>query len=178
MKANIVYSDPFRIPKLLPHRSPSDGDGEIRQDDIFNDSVGVEEGKLILRSCCGKTTFHDWIEDEVCFFVAIFATYDGARRAFNAVWGIEFPECVVTGIESTLGKFLTLEDYDYARVTSMSVMKNVERFLKATHSTNPRAEAQARMWLMQLEDALRPVIDMDDPCRNPIHPDGSKGYLA
>jgi hypothetical protein len=181
MKANIVYSTEFRIPKTLPHAGPPEGtDPENWDYNIFNDCLNIKGNFLVLTSNCGQTLFRGWKEEVDCFLIPLgcFIEYEGARRALSAVAGIEFPECVVTNVESSLGKFLTLEDYDYARVTSMPVMKNVVRFLKATHSTNPRAEAEARMWLMHLEDALRSVIDMDDPYRNPIHSDGSKGWLG
>jgi hypothetical protein len=186
MKASIVYSRGFRIPKVLPHCSPRDNDEGENQDNIFNDEVFVHQvpgsGQVLrLMSRCGCTDFRDWDEEENEHFYIYgdcWAKYDGARGALNAVWGIEFPECTVTDIESSLGKFDTLEDYDYARTVSMPVIKNVERFIRASHSLNPRIAEQAKLWLANMENALRPVIDMDDPCRNPIHSDGSKGYIA
>jgi hypothetical protein len=190
MKAHITFIGEFNIPKNLPHSSPKEGvDIGDWNWDIFNDEVSVfvnpETGysSLRLSSNHGVTDIWEWMEHDDYYRVPdrCRADFDGARRALNAVVGINFPACDVIHIESTIGHFKTLEDYDYARGIILPLMWAVERFLEVPHENVVRKSAkveQASTWLANLETALRSVIDMDDPCRNPIHPDGTKGYLV
>ena len=166
MKAKIVYSTEFIIPKILPHAELASAGNE----EIFGDSVDYSNMGITLKSNHGETHFWNYRVEQDYFVIPAdtMATYKGARRALNAVWGIEFPECVVTNVESTIGRFETLEDYDRARTLSLPVMKYVERFLKEKHSSDVETSTLAIVRIVSLERALSRVIDMDDPCRNPI----------
>jgi hypothetical protein len=190
MKAIIDYLGDFTIPKKLPHAWPEKGvDTQNCDRRVFDDAVFVidhpkhRRSALRLSSNHGVTDIWDWVEYADHFTIPKNgrAWYNGARNALNAVCGIEFPECTVTKVESTIGHFRNLEDYDRARGIILPLMRAVERFIEVPHNNDwgySAKVAQANTWLANLENALRPVIDMNDPCRNPIHADGTKGYLA
>ena len=112
MKTTITFSKEFAIPRSLPHAYGQEADSS----DIFDDSVAVVDGKLVLQSKCGSTTFLQWEETEDAFLIpASISQYEGAYSALNAVWGIDFPPCEIGEVESSLGNFATIEGYEVAR---------------------------------------------------------------
>ena len=112
MKTQITYTTGFSIPKALPHAF----DPEEDSSDIFGDSVEVVGGKLILQSKCGSTTFLQWEEEGNAFLIpATTARYEGAYCALNAVWGIDFPQFTLGGVDSSYGHFKTMAGYELAR---------------------------------------------------------------
>jgi hypothetical protein len=173
MKANIKFASSFIIPKTLPHADDGQND-----DPIFCDDVCITVEGLVLLSNCGSTCFREWTEEGDHFIIPadISAQYCGAFAAMNSVWGITFPECEITDIESTIGRFATLEDYITARNLVLPVMRNVARFLKARHCSEEDCVKQADEWLNRLKSGLAPVIQLDTP-GNPIHADGTTGWL-
>ncbi len=117
MRANILFKQGFTIPKNLPHRCPT-AEGEAT-DNIFGDWVAPSSdgAALVLGSRRGSTRFDSFSDEGNRYVVpaGTRASFEGARQALNAVTGVEFPECEVTEVNSTLGWFPTLEDYDSAR---------------------------------------------------------------
>ncbi len=137
MKANIIFKSDLFIPKMLPHQEAEESD------DIFGDNVGptkhdVYGDVLCLSSNHGSTYFWEWRDEGDHYIVPADsrAFYEGARNALNAVWGITFPSCEVTQVQSTIGHFETLYDYEQARRLVLPFMKNVERFLAAQHNSS------------------------------------------
>ena len=174
MKALVSYRNPFSITKTLPHADV----GDDSNSDILGDDVTFIEGKLILSSRCGTTTFEYWEDMGDHYVVSGTASYDGAWHALNAIWGIEFAECEITKIESSIGAFDTKEDYEFARRTTLVIKWYVEHFSHARHDTHkPQKVQQAEAWLENFEEALGDVIDLNDPCRCPVHHDGHRGYI-
>lgn len=180
MKATLKFAAAVIITKTLPHEA---GD---KPSDFYWDSVGVVEGQLVLGSKCGSTSFSNWEDKDDHYVVPATArvAYEGARNALNAVWGVEFPTCEVTEVESTIGRFENLEDYDEARRLVLPLMRNVEAFLRDRHDTHDgrggqyipgSAQArreQAEEWLRRATEALGTIIRLDD-CGNPRHAEES-----
>ncbi len=159
MKAVIRYSVEFTIPKLLPHAKCEENDNTI-----FRDTVGVRDGYLQLDSHCGNTRFQSWTENEDSYIIPSwgYAHYDGAWGAMNAVWGITFPECKVGQIESSYGKYQTLAHYEFAR----NILDPLKRAL--VRSLGERATPGEKKRLANVEPTIGQILDLNDPCRNPI----------
>lgn len=160
MKATIIYTAGFTIPKNLPH---AQGD---KDDQIFGDSISVRDECLQLDSNRGNTKFYSWIEKEDHYEIPFetYTTYNGAWRALNAVQGITFPECMVGQIESTYGRYQTLADYEFAR----NILDPLKHAL--VRSLGDRATPADKTWLTRVEPAIGQILDLNDPCRNPIIP--------
>jgi len=179
MKAQLKFKTEFTIPKCLYHAGPGPETNTEEWSDICNDYISVHEGKLFLSSSCGSTTFISFEEtqDGYTVFGNTVCSYEGAWGALNAVHGIKFPECEVGCIESTLGRYETLEDYELARKLILPLIKNLQRFLPARRDSKPRTADQATSWVTRLEERLGQVIALDD-CGNPINEAGSTSWIS
>ncbi len=138
----------------------------------------------------GSAYFWEWRDEGDHYIVPADsrAFYEGARNALNAVWGITFPSCEVTQVQSTIGHFETLYDYEQARRLCLPFMKNVERFLAAQHNSSDSSGGclcegigqervnQAGSWLKRATAAISTVIDLEN-CGNPIGIDGGRGWM-
>ncbi|MES2985956.1 MAG: hypothetical protein V4686_02410 [Patescibacteria group bacterium] len=178
MKAKLNYLDSFTIPTNLPH---AEGD---TCHDILGDSVGICEKHgvkmLCLSSNKGSTFFHSWRDagDHYIIPADTTAEYEGAYHALNAVWGIKFPDCDVSYIESTIGNYNKLADYEKARRLILPIVRNFQRFTEVKRrNQEDAAHDQAVTWLAGLESAVGTVIDLND-CGNPLHPDGTVGRIS
>jgi hypothetical protein len=140
VKINIKYNSAFSIPTVLPH-APFEGD---EQSDICCDEVTVKPcfsepfkagravvAEVIVSSRCGTTTMN-CVARMVDGGIQVCgrggdaegpeAVFEGAERALNSVWGIEFPPYEVQGdIESSYGRFKTLDGYRDAKAAVKAI---------------------------------------------------------
>lgn len=124
MKAKVTYLSELRIPKDLPHGE----DKALDEDDfIYWDSVYPDHDGLVLQSLRGTTVFPAWEDkgDHYLIPANTTATYSGAYAALNAVWGVQFPDCVIEDIKSSYGRFKTLWAYRLAR-RALQMVKTAE----------------------------------------------------
>lgn len=121
MKATIKFEGVTVIPAVLPH-----AEGE-EYDDIMGDYCAERaDGTLALGSRCGETVFPAWAWSGSTLsgyrVSPCEASYEGAWRALNAVWGVQFPKCKVVDIVSTKGRFSSLGEYEAAPAVQDSAM--------------------------------------------------------
>lgn len=115
MKAKVTYLSELRIPKDLPHGE----DKALDEDDfIYWDSVYPDHDGLVLQSLRGTTVFPAWEDkgDHYLIPANTTATYSGAYAALNAVWGVQFPDCVIEDIKSSYGRFKLFGPTDWPDV--------------------------------------------------------------
>lgn len=120
MKCNIKYlANEIYIPSLPEPNWEGD-------DECFFSGDDVPHPVLVVYSTCGETRFEESPSQKIedvgeGYYVrstnggGIIAEYDGAFRALDARQDIDFPECEITEIRSTLGYFKTVEEYGWAR---------------------------------------------------------------
>ena len=156
MRTTITYSTGFTIPKLLPHAAEENG-YDLDVSDIFSDDVYIGiDGKLVLSSLHGETRFHPFTEESDCYVIEAGTTaqYDGAYRALNTVWGVEFPESTLGEITSSYGAFKTVDGYDLAR-RAISFTKQMDAQGTAKGAL---VATLTEVAVISLEDAVR-VLD-------------------
>src|SRR5690554_1269247 len=114
MKCRVEYKKSFFIPENLPNRYFPDDEEE---NNICHDVVEVRDGRLVLSSLCGSTTFREFREVDGGWEVsAQIAAYEGAYNALNTIYGIKFPDWQIVGtIASSYGEFKTVAGYELAR---------------------------------------------------------------
>lgn len=129
MTVQVRYMEELRILRDLPH-SPEANPG--REDEpIFTDSVKAENFLLELRSRHGRTTFGHYLIQDRTFIIPAGTTaeYEGAFNAFNKVWSIQFPAVETWAVQSTLGDFHNLEEYEMARDIILPLKRRVQMLL-------------------------------------------------
>lgn len=118
MDAKIEYFGGFFVPEHPQHECVECAEC-CHGNCFYGDSVSVgDDGGITLVTNCGMTTIPAELVEKVegGFMISPGeAFFKGAYNALNAMSGIEFPDCEVRDIQSSLGSYWLPEQYERAR---------------------------------------------------------------